>query len=357
MRVTYLFLYFQIHLLEPDLLKTEPIDIPLKKAKLDEYAAYIYAAAMDPLYIHAAMYDQWSNRQMSAFRPVPNTIFSKDSKTRHAHPSIRYKDPPILQNPERVIPISETERFERTFQPNVALAPPKKHIEIIAKEEQYTQKDIIEDSPRIDQSKTVITKDYSQQNGKNDTAIVDSTVSVVQSTNQQRYNEIELSTDTDDSLSDSSENNRQISNYTRLTETLSEIPTEIKERVLNLVRDITKQHEQVLLQCQEKDERISQLERKLKEMETLRKPDGLQGSVLKESEYDVSSSRAEIPTEEQNSIDIIPDISAEMVSSGTEEIQNSDCEEISIVQDNTNSVILAINSNANEKIEAIPDSK
>lgn len=42
-------------------------------------------------------------------------------------PNLPYliQEPPILQNPERVVPLSECERFERTFQPNVALAPRK----------------------------------------------------------------------------------------------------------------------------------------------------------------------------------------------------------------------------------------
>lgn len=33
------------------------------------------------------------------------------------------QEPPVLQNPERVVRHSESERFERTYQPNVALAP------------------------------------------------------------------------------------------------------------------------------------------------------------------------------------------------------------------------------------------
>lgn len=33
------------------------------------------------------------------------------------------RGPPVLQHPERVVPMSECERFEPHFQPNVALAP------------------------------------------------------------------------------------------------------------------------------------------------------------------------------------------------------------------------------------------
>lgn len=38
-------------------------------------------------------------------------------------PAYLSRGPPVLQHPERVIPLSECERFEPHFQPNVALAP------------------------------------------------------------------------------------------------------------------------------------------------------------------------------------------------------------------------------------------
>lgn len=38
-------------------------------------------------------------------------------------PSYLSRGPPVLQHPERVVPLSECERFEPHFQPNVALAP------------------------------------------------------------------------------------------------------------------------------------------------------------------------------------------------------------------------------------------
>lgn len=38
-------------------------------------------------------------------------------------PAFLSRGPPVLQHPERVIPLSECERFEPHFQPNVALAP------------------------------------------------------------------------------------------------------------------------------------------------------------------------------------------------------------------------------------------
>lgn len=49
-----------------------------------------------------------------------NVVFVNSSSLVPAYLS---RGPPVLQHPERVIPLSECERFEPHFQPNVALAP------------------------------------------------------------------------------------------------------------------------------------------------------------------------------------------------------------------------------------------
>lgn len=72
------------------------------------YSAYM--CAMDP-YIQiqaAALYDQY--RTFSAYRPWPKRPFLSH-------------EPPLLQHPEKVVRSKDTSRFERTFQPNVALKP------------------------------------------------------------------------------------------------------------------------------------------------------------------------------------------------------------------------------------------
>lgn len=98
--------------------KQEPLDIPLKKAKqIDEsyLLDYQYQTMILSQYRHHPF----------AFRPwqlgpkhIPHMAFV---------PNLPYliQEPPVLQNPERVVPLSECERFERSFQPNVALAPRK----------------------------------------------------------------------------------------------------------------------------------------------------------------------------------------------------------------------------------------
>lgn len=390
------------------MLKTEPIEIPLKKSKMDDYAmkskledyavkskledyamksklddyavktklddyaaAYLYAAAtMDPLYIHAAMYEPWPiNRQFSAFRPVSNIFANNGKDTCKSEKPPRhqkyYKDqPPVLQNPERVVPLSESERFERSFQPNVALAPPlpappmkpnRHHLarhhndnynhhqtkeKIIKIEEQEyspndheTQKHLNVNENCPIKSNVISSKDESQclvdldldLDDKETTvdgthsAIVDSTVSVVQSIgvnmNPGRYNsEIELSTDTDDSLSDmSSDNPRKVTpDIQRVMDGLADVPMETRDRVVDIVRRMVFEHNRAMQQSHEKDERIAQLEQRVLELEAnLRQATGGATSVRSShSEYDVTvtSSRTEMPApDECISEDIVND--------------------------------------------------
>ncbi|CAH2044198.1 unnamed protein product, partial [Iphiclides podalirius] len=72
--------------------KPEPADSPPKKARAEEYA---YALYLDP-YAHLHC--------RPAFRPWG-------------------KSEPALQHPERVVRVADCGRFERDFQPNVALKP------------------------------------------------------------------------------------------------------------------------------------------------------------------------------------------------------------------------------------------
>lgn len=63
------------------------------------------------------------------FRPWTNPIGASSKHLPHlpftVSTALPYlsQEPPILQNPERVVRISECERYEQSYQPNVALAP------------------------------------------------------------------------------------------------------------------------------------------------------------------------------------------------------------------------------------------
>ncbi|XP_028029371.1 ski oncogene [Bombyx mandarina] len=73
--------------------KTEPPESPPKKSRGEDYG---YTLFLDP---YALQY-----RALSAFRPWG-------------------KGEPVLQNPERVVRVADCSRFERDYQPNVALKP------------------------------------------------------------------------------------------------------------------------------------------------------------------------------------------------------------------------------------------
>lgn len=109
--------------------KKEPLDIPLKKAKLieDKYLLdYQYQVLL-------AQYQRQNSYH--GFRPwaAPSAAAAAASiPAKHlphlpypVPPSLPYlsQEPPILQNPERVVRVSECERYEQSYQPNVALVP------------------------------------------------------------------------------------------------------------------------------------------------------------------------------------------------------------------------------------------
>ncbi|XP_066595166.1 ski oncogene [Prorops nasuta] len=71
---------------------------------------------------------QWAvfelaTRGASAFRPWSAAGSCKHRDNSPLVPPYLSRGPPVLQHPERVVPLSECERFEPHFQPNVALAP------------------------------------------------------------------------------------------------------------------------------------------------------------------------------------------------------------------------------------------
>ncbi|XP_011880067.1 PREDICTED: ski oncogene [Vollenhovia emeryi] len=70
---------------------------------------------------------QWAVFELAArgaaFQPWNATGNCKHRDNSSLVPAYLSRGPPVLQHPERVIPLSDCERFEPHFQPNVALAP------------------------------------------------------------------------------------------------------------------------------------------------------------------------------------------------------------------------------------------
>lgn len=96
------------------------MDIPLKKLKHEEVPVrflhdhHLYNQAI--ILSHIRHQQQWMSPN-SPKHIIPPFVSSNAQ-------SIPYtQEPPVLQNPERVVRHTECERFERSYQPNVALAP------------------------------------------------------------------------------------------------------------------------------------------------------------------------------------------------------------------------------------------
>ncbi|XP_049853511.1 ski oncogene-like isoform X2 [Schistocerca gregaria] len=174
----------------------EPSEAALKRVRLEPAdcgAAAAAAAAAPAVY---AVYpeqllwcDAWGPR--IAFRPwpLPLAATAKHKAAALADslppvPAYLSHSPPVLLHPERVVPLSDSERFERSFQPNVALAPVVR--------------------PRHDDSKPDVKMEaVSDELHEKQSAIIVQPNPVPGHNLQLHYNpEIELSTDTDDSLSD-----------------------------------------------------------------------------------------------------------------------------------------------------------
>ncbi|XP_050514986.1 uncharacterized protein LOC114336288 [Diabrotica virgifera virgifera] len=264
-------------------------ELPLKKQKLSEYhntltqqmpynmqhIQQIYAS-LDPVYIQCLQEFSTVNRHLSAFKPVVQNI--KGSKIRHANAMGRYTtDPPVLQNPERVVLMSESERFERSYQPNVALAPPapKKHrygkggIEL-ASTNANTNNVVVktEVSSSVRQEPDTQCTGFTKENHVTNEKPVESAVSVVQ---RLKYNpEIELSTDTEDSASETSEKHE----LSKIEDILKGVDSSVKDKVVEFMKTLSKENERLVQDARTKEERIRDLELRnmklLKELNTLK---------------------------------------------------------------------------------------
>lgn len=126
------------------------MEIPIKKTRIDDSVRYLMDIYNNPLFYQIT---QQFNRQqqqpwLGASPKHTITPFGQIvTSIPYLPPS---QEPPILQNPERVVRHSESERFERTYQPNVALAPRQT---ILAKER---ERDFDKDRETTERSSSVI---------------------------------------------------------------------------------------------------------------------------------------------------------------------------------------------------------
>nr|CAD7258897.1 unnamed protein product [Timema shepardi] len=203
-------------------------------------------------------------------------------------PTYLSHSPPVLLHPERVVPMSESERFERSFQPNVALAPnPPKH---------RGRQDVSKYAEvKLEEVQEEVDKKPSLKKSPSHLSLTIPPMAAISRNGLATYNpEIELSTDTDDSLSDitgetalrAAENRSVVDQVAAVMDTLSDAKEATRSRVVELVERLVSrldhaQDENNRLQQdnrelvrlhREQELRIDELQRRLRDFPTI-KPD------------------------------------------------------------------------------------
>lgn len=212
-----------------------PVIKKRKSEVTDTYFPYVY----DPVGCYYGLtppgpYPHHANSsalsRLSAFRPwspilttkegkynlnmPPNTFVRDGAPPPPPLPAYISRGPPVLLHPERVVPLSETERFERHYQPNVALAPPSAQIQ--AKQKFHQSRHANESSPSNVQRTSLNLSNRPKpqlspvnSNNRITSSVLASSTSTSSLSRTQppvqlrTYNEFDLSTDTDETFSDS----------------------------------------------------------------------------------------------------------------------------------------------------------
>lgn len=125
------------------------MDVPLKKSKVEDSPLRF----MD-LYNPALLFQfQQLSRQQPWMAATLKHIIPPYGQTMTSAPYMPgSQEPPVLQNPERVVRHNESERFDRTFQPNVALAARQ----TVLTKERSRERDFDKDREPIERSSSVI---------------------------------------------------------------------------------------------------------------------------------------------------------------------------------------------------------
>ncbi|XP_054266434.1 ski oncogene-like isoform X1 [Macrosteles quadrilineatus] len=255
--------------------------VSCKRAKLEDSgllspsAAAVYLQHYDAFHYYNNWYESWA-RNMGAWRPWPS--LSKESK--HV-PAYLSHDPPVLLHPERVVPLSQMEQFESNFQPNVALAPPAHRHDSVPKQEPVTEGK--EKRPLLAPK---------QEPPATPTALFNS--------------EIELSTDTEDSASETNNHENAVGSVVEqvaaVLDALSDAKEATRQRVIGLVERLAVRLDRVEADNrrlrEENDQLRKQLQRFTKECEELKSSPAVP-ELPRSSPVSVITSPAIVKTEPQ----------------------------------------------------------
>lgn len=105
-------------------IKTEPLsDIPHKKPKIINEPS-LYQCSRPP----SSAFRPWTQKKRQEYAQqqllLQHMVYQSNGLINGVVGGLS-QEPPVLQNPESVVRLSESDKFERSFQPNVALVPRK----------------------------------------------------------------------------------------------------------------------------------------------------------------------------------------------------------------------------------------
>lgn len=258
-------------------------EVATKKPKLEDSgfcspttASSVYLQQSYDAFHYYNWYDTWARSVTSAFRPWPTiTHLVKDAKQpllRDSVPTYLSHDPPVLLHPERVVPLSQSEHFERSFQPNVALAPPAHRHDT----KQEVKAEGREKRPMLSQPKVE-----------------------PPSTPRPAFNpEIELSTDTDDSASDATPENAVgsvVEQVAAVLDALSDAKETTRQRVIGLVERLAVRLDRVEADNRRLREEKHQLQHQLDKYEQQQQQEKQQEKQQQEETEDVQKKEVATP--------------------------------------------------------------
>ncbi|XP_017782491.1 PREDICTED: ski oncogene [Nicrophorus vespilloides] len=236
------------------LIKQEDVPPPIKKNKVE----YI---PLPMMHQNQSIYFQYIDTM------IPPSL--KQSKIREMMSTNNGYRPAALPPPPAANQTSLRRHYSEGggggYQPNVALAPatPKKHRYI--KPSSYKQEEVSSSMQKEIKVERIEDERQTQQRSPDSHNVIDSTVSVVQSTGKMltRYNsEIELSTDTDDTASESSDCTDKFEEVVK-----SVIDKDLQHLLQKIFRRMSKERALSMAEAKEKNVRIMELELKLERLQ------------------------------------------------------------------------------------------
>ncbi|KAK7576687.1 hypothetical protein V9T40_012973 [Parthenolecanium corni] len=260
--------------------KMVPAPAPAAPASTDA-STTVPCSSLPPYYntfseFYSNFCDNWvrTAAAVASYQPPPTWTpysslpFPKDSKAYYfpeAVPPFLAQDPPVLLHPERVVPLSQSEQFERSYQPNVALAPPTKTSDGITYSKLKrgvirVKSDLNSPAPNDETSPSFFNKE-----AKLDRADVKPSISPINSSLHASASP--RSSPVTEAMPDSGVNNSVVEQVAAVLDALSDAEDAVRQRVIHLVERLTVRIDRCDVERRKYQEEISHLQARLTHVE------------------------------------------------------------------------------------------